>query len=71
MVPFVRRRVAVGDLVQPSGANAHRLGSFVVTGSDATEVEQSADTLLQQVRLHVVPEDGSGQDSSASTWSIS
>ncbi|GAA3838928.1 ATP-grasp domain-containing protein [Streptomyces coacervatus] len=54
-VPFVRWRAPLGSQVLQPGANAHRLGSFVVTGEGAAEVEERAVALLQQVRIHVDP----------------
>ncbi|MGW4781434.1 ATP-grasp domain-containing protein [Streptomyces filamentosus] len=54
-VPFVRRRAQAGCLVHEPAANTHRLGSFVVTGPDAGDVEERADTLLRQIRMHVEP----------------
>jgi biotin carboxylase len=70
-VPFVRRRAAIGDPVQEPGANIHRLGSFVVTGPDAAEVEERADSLLRRIRIHVGPHpSGPGQVRPASTSAI-
>ncbi|MEU9891850.1 ATP-grasp domain-containing protein [Sphaerisporangium sp. NPDC051011] len=71
-VPFVRWRAAIGGPVHEPGVNAHRLGSFVVTGTDAAEVEERADTLLRQVRIHVeLPcEGGASQVRPASTSAI-
>lgn len=70
-VPFVRWRTAIGSTVHEPHVNTHRLGSFVVTGPDATEVEERADALLQQVRIHVEPHSGGpGQVRSASTSAI-
>ncbi|MFE7480788.1 ATP-grasp domain-containing protein [Streptomyces sp. NPDC057552] len=70
-VPFVRRRAAIGGLVHEPAANGHRLGSFVVTGPDAAEVEERADALLRQIRIHVEPHpNGPGQVSPASTSAI-
>lgn len=54
-VPFVRWRAAIGGIVHKPGANGHRLGAFVVTGAEATEVEERADPLLRRVRVHVEP----------------
>ncbi|WP_198958435.1 hypothetical protein, partial [Amycolatopsis sp. KNN50.9b] len=54
-VPFVRWRAAVGDLVHAARTNTDRLGSFVVTGSDADEVEERADALGRQIRIQVTP----------------
>jgi biotin carboxylase len=58
-VPFVRWRAAIGGTVQEPDANGHRLGSFVVTGSGATEVEERADALLRRVSICVEPIVGS------------
>ncbi|MFJ6137400.1 ATP-grasp domain-containing protein [Kitasatospora sp. NPDC092286] len=71
-VPFVRWRAAIGGAVHEPGANSHRLGSFVVTGPDAAEVEERADALLRQVRIRVepVPENGPGQVRPVSTSAI-
>ncbi|GGZ81580.1 ATP-grasp domain-containing protein [Streptomyces echinoruber] len=72
-VPFVRWRAAIGGPVNAAGANADRLGCFVVTGPDAAEVEQRADTLLRQIRLQVDPTpapDDRDQLSSASRSAI-
>lgn len=70
-VPFVRWRAAIGGLVREPGANGHRLGSFVVTGLDADEVEERADALLRQVRIHVEPTlENTGQVRPASTSAI-
>ncbi|MEU5159667.1 hypothetical protein AB0G74_08665 [Streptomyces sp. NPDC020875] len=69
-VPFARRRSAIGALVHEPDANGHRLGSFVVTGPDAAGVEERADTLLRQIRIHVEPADASGQVRPASTSAI-
>jgi biotin carboxylase len=70
-VPFVRRRAAIGGPVHGPDANGHRLGSFVVTGPDAAEVEERTDALLRQIRIHVEPHpDGPGQVSPASTSAI-
>ncbi|MEU9214519.1 ATP-grasp domain-containing protein [Streptomyces sp. NPDC048415] len=52
-VPFVRWRAAIGGPVNAAGANADRLGAFVVTGRDAAEVEQRADTLARQIHVQV------------------
>ncbi|OXM60816.1 hypothetical protein [Amycolatopsis sp. KNN50.9b] len=54
-VPFVRWRAAVGDLVHAVRANTDRLGCFVVTGSDADEVEERADALGRQIQVQVGP----------------
>jgi biotin carboxylase len=54
-VPFVRWRVAIGGLVHEPESNGHRLGSFVVTGTDAAEVEERADALLRGIRVEVDP----------------
>lgn len=54
-VPFVRWRAAIRSTVHEPAANAHRLGSFVVTGLDAAEVEDRADALLRQIRVNVEP----------------
>lgn len=62
--------MAIGGLVHEPAANGHRLGSFVVTGPDAAEVEERADALLRQIRIHVEPMDGPGQVSPASTSAI-
>ncbi|MGW7086602.1 ATP-grasp domain-containing protein [Streptomyces sp. NPDC054871] len=70
-VPFVRWRAAIGGLVHEPGANGHRLGAFVVTGAEAAEVEERADTLLRQVRIHVdPPPENTGQVRRASTSAI-
>ncbi|MGA4846618.1 hypothetical protein ACOBQB_10240 [Streptomyces sp. G5(2025)] len=70
-VPFVRWRAAIGGLVREPGANGHRLGSFVVTGLDAVEVEERADALLRRVRIHVEPApENTGQVRPASTSAI-
>ncbi|MFF3982749.1 ATP-grasp domain-containing protein [Streptomyces sp. NPDC001828] len=70
-VPFVRWRAAIGGLVREPGANGHRLGSFVVTGLDADEVEERADALLRRVRIHVEPApENAGQVRPASTSAI-
>ncbi|MFI9311165.1 ATP-grasp domain-containing protein [Streptomyces triculaminicus] len=71
-VPFVRWRAVIGGLVHVPGANGHRLGSFVVTGPDADEVEERADALLRRVRIQVEPilENGPGQVRPASTSAI-
>ncbi|MEU6405910.1 ATP-grasp domain-containing protein [Streptomyces sp. NPDC046985] len=70
-VPFVRWRAAIGGPVHEPDANGHRLGSFVVTGADAAEVEERADALLRQIRIHVEPHpNGPGQVSEASTSAI-
>jgi biotin carboxylase len=71
-VPFVRWRAAVGGPVHEPRANAHRLGSFVVTGPDSAEVERRADALLRRIRIHVEPppEGGPGQVRPASTSAI-
>ncbi|MBP8535364.1 hypothetical protein GWI24_20035 [Streptomyces sp. MK37H] len=70
-VPFVRLRALIGGPVQEPGANCHRLGSFVVTGPDAVEVEERADALLRQIRIHVKPHpNGPGQVRPASTSAI-
>ncbi|MEU5582984.1 ATP-grasp domain-containing protein [Streptomyces huasconensis] len=70
-VPFVRWRAALGGPVHAPDANGHRLGSFVVTGSDAAEVEERADALLRQVRIRVEPHpNGPGQVRPASTSAI-
>lgn len=68
-VPFVRWRAPIRGLVHAPGANVHRLGSFVFTGTNAAEVEERADTLRRQVRIHVEPlhEAGPAQVRSAST----
>ncbi|GAA1932323.1 hypothetical protein GCM10009837_67590 [Streptomyces durmitorensis] len=52
-VPFVRWRATIGGLVHGPGANRHRLGAFVVTGAEAEEAEERADTLLRRVRIHI------------------
>ncbi|MFE2265691.1 ATP-grasp domain-containing protein [Streptomyces griseosporeus] len=54
-VPFVRWRAAIGGPVNAAGVNADRLGCFIVTGPDAAEVEQRADTLARQIRVQVDP----------------
>lgn len=54
-VPFARRRAALGSTVHEPGANGHRLGSFVVTGLDAAEVEERADAQLRRIRIEVEP----------------
>ncbi|MFB7918539.1 ATP-grasp domain-containing protein [Streptomyces sp. NPDC056061] len=54
-VPFVRLRAAIGSTVHEPGANSHRLGSFVVTGLDAAEVEERADAQLRRIRIEVEP----------------
>lgn len=70
-VPFVRWRAAIGGLVHEPGANGHRLGSFVVTGLDADEVEERADALLRRVHIHVEPApENTGQVRPASTSAI-
>ncbi|MFF4935327.1 ATP-grasp domain-containing protein [Streptomyces griseofuscus] len=70
-VPFVRQRAAIGGLVHEPGANGHRLGSFVVTGPDADEVEERADALLRRIRIHVEPVlENTGQVRPASTSAI-
>jgi biotin carboxylase len=70
-VPFVRWRAAIGGLVRQPGTNVHRLGSLVVTGLDADEVEERADTLLRRVRIHVEPApENTGQVRPASTSAI-
>ncbi|GAB1339857.1 hypothetical protein ACE1SV_64470 [Streptomyces sp. E-15] len=70
-VPFVRWRAAIGGLVHVPGANSHRLGSFVVTGPDADEVEERADALVRRVRIHVEPtSQNTGQVRPASTPAI-
>jgi hypothetical protein len=70
-VPSVRRRAAIGGPVNEPGANTHRLGSFVVTGPDADEVEERAETLLRRIRIHVEPHpSGPGQVRPASTSAI-
>lgn len=70
-VPFVRWRAEIGGLVHEPGANGHRLGAFVVTGAKAAEVEERADTLLRQVRIHVDPTpESTGQVRPASTSAI-
>ncbi len=71
-VPFVRWRAAIRGIVTEPDANSHRLASSVVTGQDAAEVEERADALLRQVRLHVEPisENGPGQVRPASTSAI-
>ncbi|MGW8700701.1 hypothetical protein ACWGOK_27895 [Streptomyces eurythermus] len=52
-VPFVPWRAAVGDLVHAATANTDRLGCFVVTGSDADEVEERADALARQIQIQI------------------
>lgn len=69
-VPFVRRRAAIGGPVHEPDANGHRLGSFVVTGPDAAEVEERADALLRQIRIGVESGPGSNQVRPASTSAI-
>jgi biotin carboxylase len=72
-VPFVRWRAAIGGLVNAAGVNADRLGCFVVTGPDATEVKQRADTIARQIRVQVSPTPARGgpdQLSSASRSAI-
>ncbi|MEU4800165.1 hypothetical protein [Streptomyces sp. NPDC023327] len=70
-VPFVRWRAALGGPVHEPDANGHRLGSFMVTGPDAVEVEERADALLRQTRIHVEPHpNGPGQVRPASTSAI-
>ncbi len=70
-VPFVRWRAAIGGTVHEPGANGHRLGSFVVTGADADEVEERADALVRRVRIHVEPvPENTGQVRPASTSAI-
>jgi biotin carboxylase len=72
-VPFVRWRAAIGGPVNTAGTNADRLGAFVVTGPDAAEVEQWADTLARQIRVEVDPTpapDDRDQLSSASRLAI-
>lgn len=71
-VPFVRWRTAIGGTVQEPGANGHRLGAFVVTGTDADEVEERADALLRRVHIRVgpIPGNGPGQARPASTSAI-
>lgn len=54
-MPFVRSRAAIGSTVHEPGANGHRLGSFVVTGLDAAEVEERADAQLRRIRIEVEP----------------
>lgn len=61
-VPFVRWRAAIGSSVNAAGANADRLGCFVVTGPDAAEVEQQADTLARQIRIQIDPPAPGGPD---------
>jgi hypothetical protein len=58
--------------VHEAQANSHRLGSFVVTGPDATAVEERADALLWKVGIEIAPHpaqapDAAGQVRSAST----
>ncbi|MFC9755255.1 ATP-grasp domain-containing protein [Streptomyces sp. NPDC056921] len=55
-VPFVRCRTTIGAIVNEPGANGHRLASFVVTGSSATEVEERADAQFRQIRIQVEPQ---------------
>lgn len=55
-VPLVRLRAGIGNRVSAAGANADRLGAFVVTGPQAAEVEQQADLLARQIRVHIDPE---------------
>ncbi|WP_406122353.1 hypothetical protein [Streptomyces canus] len=70
-VPFVRWRTPTGAPVHAAGANAHRLGAFVVTGPDPAEVQERADRMCRQVRLHVEPPPGAlDQVRSASTARI-
>ncbi|MDH6222900.1 ATP-grasp domain-containing protein [Streptomyces pseudovenezuelae] len=70
-VPFVRWRAAIGGTVDEPGANGHRLGSFVVTGPDAAEVEGRADALLRRVRIRVEPApENTGQVRPARTSAI-
>ncbi|WP_405444511.1 ATP-grasp domain-containing protein [Streptomyces achromogenes] len=72
-VPFVRWRAAVGDLVHAARANTDRLGCFVVTGSDADEVEERADALARQIQVQVEPlpaAGGPGQARPARTQAI-
>ncbi|MGA5442225.1 ATP-grasp domain-containing protein [Streptomyces griseoincarnatus] len=69
-VPFTRWRAALGGTVHEPGANGHRLGSFVVTGTDAAEVEERADALLRQIRIGVEPAPGAAQVRPASTSAI-
>ncbi|MFG2210499.1 ATP-grasp domain-containing protein [Streptomyces sp. NPDC048638] len=52
-VPFVRWRAVIGGLVNAAGANADRLGAFVVTGQSEAEVEQRANTLARRVHVQV------------------
>ncbi|MDK0521301.1 ATP-grasp domain-containing protein [Streptomyces sp. ML-6] len=70
-VPFARLRAAIGSTVHEPGANGHRLGSFVVTGLDAAEVEERADAQLRRIRIEVEPhhhgEPGPAPDRSART----
>jgi biotin carboxylase len=71
-VPLVRLRTAAGTAVHGAGANSHRLGSFVVTGPDATAVEERADALLRKVGIKIAPHPAqarpaAGQVRSAST----
>ncbi|MGW1429691.1 ATP-grasp domain-containing protein [Streptomyces sp. NPDC002431] len=54
-VPFVRWRAAIGGLVHEPDANGHRLGAFVVTGTEAAEVEERADALQRGIRVEVDP----------------
>ncbi|MFJ9900513.1 ATP-grasp domain-containing protein [Streptomyces sp. NPDC091280] len=70
-VPFVRWRAALGGLVHEPDTNGHQLGSFVVTGPDAAGVEERADALLRQIRIHVEPHpNGPAQVRPASTSAI-
>lgn len=55
-VPFARWRTELGGTVHEATANGHRLGAFVVTGTDADEVEQRADALARRVRTEVTPQ---------------
>ncbi|WP_328916124.1 MULTISPECIES: ATP-grasp domain-containing protein [unclassified Streptomyces] len=54
-VPFVSLRTSVGSRVDGARTNGHRLGSFVVTGSNAQAVEERADAQLRQIRVEVEP----------------
>lgn len=54
-LPYVRWRAAIGGLVHEPGVNGHRLGAFVVTGTEAYEVEERADAILRQIRVCIEP----------------
>ncbi|MEU8955004.1 hypothetical protein AB0C93_11935 [Streptomyces sp. NPDC048518] len=56
----------MGSTVHRPCANGHRLGSFVVTGPDADEVEEQADALLRRVHIRVEPANGQVRPASTS-----